>query len=73
LDYPPAGLAVVSLVDQRLSYPLRLDLATCEISGNTVLAGAVPACPQTHKPVYYRNKGLVGGVSSRWTMAVVRG
>ncbi|MFV2065019.1 MAG: helix-turn-helix domain-containing protein [Chloroflexota bacterium] len=52
---------LTSLVDQRLSYPLRLDFATCEISGNTVLAVAVPECPQAHKPVYYRNKGLVGG------------
>lgn len=61
LDIAQLEHQLTSLVDQRLSYPLRLDFATCEISGNTVLAVAVPECPQAHKPVYYRNKGLVGG------------
>jgi ATP-dependent DNA helicase RecG len=52
---------LASFVDQRMSYPLRLDFLPCDIDGTTVLAVAVPECPQQNKPVYYKNRGLIGG------------
>ena len=52
---------LASFVDQRMSYPLRLDFLLCDIDGTTVLAVAVPECPQQNKPVYYKNRGLIGG------------
>ncbi len=61
LDVGQLQHQLTSLVDQRLSYPLRLEFATCEVDDHTVLAVHVPECPPVHKPVYYRNKGLIGG------------
>lgn len=65
---PVPGLDVAKIqedlgafVDQRMSYPLRLEFKACEIDGITVLAAAVPECPPAHKPVYYKGKGLIGG------------
>jgi ATP-dependent DNA helicase RecG len=52
---------LASLVDQRMSYPIRLDFLACDIDGSTVLAVAVPECPQPSKPVYYKHRGLIGG------------
>lgn len=61
LDIAKLQEGLASFVDQRLSYPLRLEFGTCKVGGRQVLAVAVPECPQAHKPVYYLGKGLIGG------------
>lgn len=52
---------LASLVDQRMSYPTRLEFHACDVDGAVVLAVRVPEAPPPHKPIYYRNKGLIGG------------
>lgn len=61
LDVAQLQADLASFVDQRMSYPLRLDFLASAIDGVTVLAVAVPEAPQQSKPVYYRSKGLIGG------------
>ena len=61
LDLASLQANLASFVDQRMSYPLRLDFLPCNIEGETVLAVLVPECPPAHKPLYYRNRGLIGG------------
>lgn len=61
IDVAALQTNLASFIDQRMSYPLRLEYLLCEIAGGTVLAAVVPECPTAHKPVYYRGKGLIGG------------
>lgn len=61
IDVAALQTNLASFIDQRMSYPLRLEYLLCEIAGETVLAAVVPECPTAHKPVYYRGKGLIGG------------
>lgn len=61
IDVASLQTSLTSFIDQRMSYPLRLDLIPCQIAGETILVAVVPECPAAHKPVYYRGKGLIGG------------
>jgi ATP-dependent DNA helicase RecG len=61
LNIPALQTNLASFVDQRMSYPLRLAFQPCDLDGVIVLAATVPECPVAHKPVFYRNKGLIGG------------
>lgn len=61
LDLARLQESITSLVDQRMSYPVRLEFVACEVEGHRVLAVGVPECPQAHKPIYYRGKGIIGG------------
>jgi ATP-dependent DNA helicase RecG len=61
LDIAKLQPDLASFVDQRMSYPLRLEFTACSIDTGTVLAVGVPECPPAHKPVYYKGKGLIGG------------
>jgi ATP-dependent DNA helicase RecG len=61
LDVARLQADLASYVDQKISYPIRLEFSPCAIGGEVVLAVTVPECPHQHKPVYYRNRGLIGG------------
>lgn len=61
IDISSLQADLASFIDQRMSYPLRLEFVPCTVDAEQVLAVAVPECPAAHKPVYYRGKGLIGG------------
>jgi ATP-dependent DNA helicase RecG len=61
IDVAQLQADLASFVDQRMSYPLRLEFLPCDLEGGTVLGVAVPECPQQNKPIYHRGRGLIGG------------
>ncbi len=61
LDIAKTQADLTTYVDQKMSYPLRLEFTPVVIGEATVLAAVVPECPAAHKPVYYRPKNLIGG------------
>lgn len=61
LDIAKTQADLATYVDQKMSYPLRLEFTPVVIGDATLLAVAVPECPPAHKPVFYRAKGLIGG------------
>lgn len=61
LDIARLQELLASFVDQKMSYPIRLDFVPCDLSGVYVLGVAVDECPLPHKPVWYKGKGLIGG------------
>lgn len=61
LDIAKTQADLSAYVDQKMSYPLRLEFTPVLIGEATILAAVVPECPPAHKPVYYRPKNLIGG------------
>ena len=61
LDIAKTQADLTTYVDQKLSYPLRLEFTPVTLKEATILAAVVPECPAAYKPVYYLPKGLIGG------------
>ena len=61
LDIAKTQADLAAYVDQKMSYPLRLEFTPVVLGEATILAVSVPECPASHKPVYYRAKNLIGG------------